>query len=149
MVNIKEIKSIGTGRRKKMRVGRGPGSGQGKTAGRGHKGYGQRSGTGGKLGFEGGQMPLYRRQPKRGFTNAPFKVTYSSVNVGDLKDIADGESVDIEFLKASGLLRKNARRLKILGGGELNRKLKIKADRFSATARQKIEAAGGEIEESR
>ena len=132
-----------------MRVGRGPGSGKGKTCGRGTKGYGSRSGSGGKVGFEGGQMPLYRRQPKRGFTNAPFKVTYTTVNVGDLRVLDEGTVVDLSLLREKGFVKKNARRLKILGGRELDRKLFVKADRFSASARRKIEEAGGEIEENR
>lgn len=146
MVDLKDIKSKGTGRKKLMRVGRGPGSGKGKTCGRGHKGYGQRSGTGGKVGFEGGQMPLYRRLPKRGFTNAPFKVTYTTVNVGRLKAFGDGDVVDLAVLKEKGLVRKNARRIKILAGGDLEIKLTVKADRFSTKAKEKIEAAGGQTE---
>ena len=149
MVDLKTIMSADTGRKKKMRVGRGPGSGKGKTSGRGMKGQGSRSGVGGKVGHEGGQMPLYRRQPKRGFTNAPFKVTYTAVNVGALENIEEGSEVDLALLKSKGLVKKNARRLKILGTGELSRKLKVKAHRFSDAARKKIEAAGGEVEESR
>ncbi len=149
MVDLKDIKCKGSARKKLMRVGRGPGSGKGTTSGRGNKGYGQRSGASGKVGFEGGQMPLYRRQPKRGFTNAPFKVTFSAVNVGNLNEIEEGGVVDLALLKEKGLIKKNARRVKVLGGGELKTKLTVKAHKFSATAREKIEAAGGTIEESR
>jgi len=149
MVSLKEIKCKGSGRKKKMRVGRGPGSGKGKTSGRGMKGQGSRSGTGGKMGFEGGQMPLYRRLPKRGFTNAPFKVVYTTINVGDLEVLNEGDQVDLALLKTKGMIKKNAKKLKILGGGELKTKLKIQADNCSASARQKIEAVGGEIEVSR
>ncbi len=147
MVDLKEIKHKNSGHKKKKRVGRGPGSGLGKTSGRGMKGYGSRSGSGGKLGFEGGQMPLYRRLPKRGFTNAPFKVVYSTVNVSGLNSFEEGSVVDLDGIKKKGLVRKNARMLKVLGGGEIDKKLKVKAHKFSAAARKKIEAAGGEIEE--
>lgn len=147
-MDLKQIKNRGSGHRKKMRVGRGPGSGKGKTSGRGQKGYGSRSGTGGKLGFEGGQMPIYRRLPKRGFTNSPFQVNYSIINVGDLKGFESGETVDLEGMKARGLVKKNARLLKVLGGGEIEIGLKIRAHRFSAAARRKIEEAGGEVLEN-
>ena len=148
-MDLKDVKSKGSAHHRSKRVGRGPGSGKGKTCGRGQKGYGSRSGSGGKVGFEGGQMPIYRRLPKRGFTNAPFKVTYSTVNVGDLAGFSAGETVDLAAVKAKGLVKKNAKLLKILGGGELGSKLTVRADRFSASARQKIEAAGGEAVEIR
>lgn len=148
MVDLKDIKCKGSARKKLMRVGRGSGSGKGTTSGRGNKGYGQRSGASGKVGFEGGQMPLYRRQPKRGFTNAPFKVTYSAINVGTLNELEEGVVVDLALLKEKGLIKKNAKRVKVLGGGELKAKLTVKAGRFSATAREKIEAAGGSIQEA-
>ncbi len=147
-MDLKQIKDRGSGRKKKMRVGRGPGSGKGKTSGRGQKGYGSRSGTGGKMGFEGGQMPAYRRLPKRGFTNSPFQVVYSIVNVGNLKDFGSGETVDLEGMKAKGLIKKNARLLKVLGGGDIGVSLKVRAHRFSAAARKKIEDAGGEVLEN-
>ncbi len=148
MVDLKDIKCKGSARKKLMRVGRGPGSGKGTTSGRGNKGYGARSGSGGKLGFEGGQMPLYRRQPKRGFTNAPFKVTYTAINVGTLSEVEEGSVVDLALLKEKGLIKKNAKRVKVLGGGELKTKLTVKAQKFSAKAREKIEAAGGSVEDA-
>jgi large subunit ribosomal protein L15 len=146
-MDLKEIKQTETSRTKRFRVGRGPGSGLGKTCGRGQNGYGSRSGSGGKLGFEGGQMPLYRRLPKKGFTNARFKSTYSILNIRDLKDFHAGDTVDLESAKSRNLVKKKASNLKILGAGELEVKLTVKANRFSETARRKIEAAGGVVEE--
>ncbi|HEX9733270.1 MAG TPA: 50S ribosomal protein L15 [Thermoanaerobaculia bacterium] len=128
---------------KKKRLGRGPGSGTGKTAGRGHKGQRSRSGYSQRPGFEGGQMPLIRRVPKRGFTNV-FRTEYSVVNVGQLAEL-EGE-VTPEVLLAKGLVRRG-RRVKVLGEGELKAALKVKAHRFSRAAREKIEAAGGICEE--
>jgi len=93
-------------------------------------------------------MPLYRRQPKRGFTNAPFKVIFTAINVGTLNEIEEGAVVDLAFLKEKGLIKKNAKRVKVLGGGELKTKLTVKAQKFSAKAREKIEAAGGTIEDA-
>lgn len=146
-MDLKSIKNTDTSRTKKFRVGRGPGSGLGKTCGRGQNGLGSRSGSGGKLGFEGGQMPLYRRLPKKGFTNARFKTTYSILNLNDLKVFNDGDEVDLDAAKTHRLVKKNASNLKILGSGDIDKKLTVKANRFSATAREKIEAAGGKIEE--
>ena len=128
------------------RKGRGPGSGNGKTAGKGHKGQNARSGGGVRPGFEGGQLPLYRKLPKRGFKNR-FAVNYSIVNVEALNRFEDGAIVDIEALKAAKLVRKELDGVKILGNGELTKKLTVKATVFSATAKEKIEAAGGKIEE--
>jgi large subunit ribosomal protein L15 len=146
-MDLKTVKKTKTSRTKRFRVGRGPGSGLGKTCGRGHKGYGSRSGSGGKLGFEGGQMPLYRRLPKKGFTNARFMNIYTILNIRDLKEFEAGETVDLEAAKSRSLVKKNATNLKILGAGELEVKLTVKANRFSETARRKIEAAGGVAEE--
>ena len=146
-MDLKTIKKTKTSRKKRTRVGRGPGSGLGKTCGRGMNGYGSRSGSGGKLGFEGGQMPLYRRLPKKGFSNHPFKKVFSIVNVRDLKVFKDGETVDLEAVKAHRLVKDNATNLKILGSGELGIKLTVKANKFSESARQKIESAGGAVEE--
>lgn len=127
------------------RVGRGHGSGYGKTAGRGHKGQKARSGGGVRIGFEGGQMPLHRRIPKRGFNNI-FAKRYAVVNVADL-DIFDNDTVvDTELLKQTGLVKKVYDGVKILGDGELTKKLTVKAAAFSASALQKIEAAGGKAE---
>ena len=128
------------------RKGRGPGSGNGKTAGKGHKGQNARSGGGVRPGFEGGQLPLYRKLPKRGFKNR-FAVNYAIVNVCDLNKFEDGAVVDLEALMAAKIVRKELDGLKVLGTGELTKKLTVKATVFSATAKEKIEAAGGKIEE--
>ena len=128
------------------RKGRGPGSGNGKTAGKGHKGQNARSGGGVRPGFEGGQLPLYRKLPKRGFKNR-FAVNYSIVNVAALNKFEDGAVVDLEALLAAKIVRKPIDGLKVLGNGDLTKKLTVKATVFSATAKEKIEAAGGKIEE--
>ena len=127
------------------RVGRGAGSGLGKTSGRGHKGQKARSGGGVRPGFEGGQMPLIRRIPKRGFYN-PFSTHYAIVNVADLASFEAGAVVDFAALKAAGLVKKELDGLKVLGEGELNVALTVKAAKFTQTAREKIEAAGGKAE---
>ena len=129
-----------------FRKGRGPGSGNGKTAGKGHKGQNARSGGGVRPGFEGGQLPLYRKLPKRGFKNR-FAVNYAIVNVDSLNAFDNGAVVDLEALKAARLVRKELDGLKILGSGELTKALTVKATVFSAAAKAKIEAAGGKIEE--
>ena len=128
------------------RKGRGPGSGNGKTAGKGHKGQNARSGGGVRPGFEGGQLPLYRKLPKRGFNNR-FAVNYAIVNVEALNAFDNGAVVDAAALKAAKLVRKELDGIKILGAGELTKALTVKATVFSATAKEKIEAAGGKIEE--
>ena len=128
------------------RRGRGPGSGNGKTAGKGHKGQNARSGGGVRPGFEGGQLPLYRKLPKRGFKNR-FATNYAIVNVAALNKFEDGAVVDLEALLAAKIVRKELDGLKVLGNGELTKKLTVKATVFSATAKEKIEAAGGKIEE--
>ncbi len=127
------------------RKGRGVGSGNGKTAGKGHKGQNARSGGGVRPGFEGGQLPLYRKLPKRGFNNKFAKV-YAIVNVEALNAFEDGAVVDMAALVAKKIVRKENDGLKILGNGELTKKLTVKATVFSATAKEKIEAAGGKIE---
>ena len=129
------------------RKGRGPGSGNGKTAGKGHKGQNARSGGGVRPGFEGGQIPLYRKLPKRGFKNFPFKKVYAIVNVSDLNKFEDGAVVDTALLLENKIIRKELDGLKVLGNGELTKKLTVKAAVFSATAKEKIEAAGGKTEE--
>ena len=129
------------------RKGRGPGSGNGKTAGKGHKGQNARSGGGVRPGFEGGQLPIYRKLPKRGFNNYKFAKNYAIVNVEDLNRFVDGTVVDLEVLMAAKLVRKPMDGLKVLGNGELTKKLTVKAAVFSATAKEKIEAAGGKVEE--
>ena len=127
------------------RRGRGPGSGNGKTAGKGHKGQNARSGGGVRPGFEGGQIPLYRKLPKRGFTNH-FAKNYAIVNVSDLNCFEDGAVVDLEALLAAKIIRKPLDGLKVLGNGEITKKVTVKAAVFSATAKEKIEAAGGKTE---
>ena len=128
------------------RKGRGPGSGNGKTAGKGHKGQNARSGGGVRPGFEGGQLPLYRKLPKRGFKNR-FAVNYATINVSALNVFEDGAVVDLATLVEKRMVRKSLDGLKVLGGGELTKKLTVKARVFSATAKEKIEASGGKTEE--
>ncbi|NTV51262.1 MAG: 50S ribosomal protein L15 [Desulfobulbaceae bacterium] len=131
--------------RPRKRIGRGPGSGHGKTATRGHKGFKARSGGGVKVGFEGGQMPLQRRIPKRGFNN-PFRQEYGVVNVSALERFESGTRVDRVALIEAGLVSKNFLLVKILGDGELSKSLTVTVDKMSESARRKIEAAGGKIE---
>ena len=131
---------------KAWRKGRGPGSGNGKTAGKGHKGQNARSGGGVRPGFEGGQIPLYRRLPKRGFTNDMFKKVYAFVNVSALDKFEDGAVVNAEALVAAGLVKKVCDGVKVLGNGEITKKLTVQATIFSASAKEKIEAAGGKVE---
>ncbi|NLL06605.1 MAG: 50S ribosomal protein L15 [Clostridiaceae bacterium] len=128
------------------RKGRGAGTGNGKTAGRGHKGQNARAGGGVRPGFEGGQMPLYRRIPKRGFNNKLFAKVYSEVNVSDLNKFENGDVVTPELLIEKGLVKKIVDGVAILGNGELSKKLTVKAARFTKTASEKIEAAGGKAE---
>ena len=129
------------------RKGRGVGSGNGKTAGRGHKGQNARTGCGVRPGFEGGQIPLYRRLPKRGFTNSLFKKEYAIINLETLdKLFNDGDAVSMETLLEKGVIRKELNGLKVLGRGEITKKLTVKAAIFSASAKEKIEAAGGKAE---
>ena len=127
------------------RVGRGHGSGWGKTSGKGHKGQNARSGGGVRPGFEGGQMPLARRIPKRGFNNI-FAAKMAAVNVSSLEIFKEGTEVDAELLLASGLVKNIDNGVKILGNGEISKKLTVKASAFSETAKEKIEAAGGKAE---
>ena len=148
-MNLADVRAAYIPRKNRKRVGRGPGSGSGKTCGRGHKGQQSRSGGGTPIGFEGGQMPLYRRLPKRGFNNSIFRKVFAIVNVGQL-DAAfeDGATVDAEAIRAAHLINAKTGPIKILGGGELTKKLNVSADRFSGSARKKIEAAGGEVSDS-
>ena len=127
------------------RLGRGSGSGLGKTSGKGHKGAKARSGGGKRPGFEGGQMPLYRRVPKRGFSNV-FRTEYAEVNVERLEAFEDGETVNAQALLEKKIIRKELDGVKILGGGELTKKLTVQAAKFSASAKEKIEAVGGKAE---
>ncbi len=140
--NLSNVKGA-THRRK--RVGCGEGGGHGKTSGRGGKGQTARSGGGIRIGFEGGQMPLFRKLPIRGFNNKNFRTEYETVNVGELAKLDDSVTeVDREALAVAGLVRLNDKPLKILGEGEITKALKIKADKFSGSAKEKIEKAGGE-----
>ena len=133
--------------KKAYRKGRGAGSGNGKTAGRGHKGQWARSGGGVRPGFEGGQMPAYRRLPKRGFDNSKFATTYAIINLAQLEEsFEDGETVDLVALIESGLIAKPLDGLKVLGNGNLTKKLTVKAQKISEAAKAKIEAAGGNVE---
>jgi large subunit ribosomal protein L15 len=133
-------------KRGRKRIGRGPGSGTGKTAGKGHKGQKSRSGYSRRYGFEGGQMPLVRRLPKRGFTNI-FRVEFQVVNLRDLERVfADGDTVSPESLTEKGLVRGGKRLVKVLGDGELSKKLAVQVHKFSASARAGIEKAGGSCE---
>ena len=134
-----------SGNVKAYRKGRGPGSGNGKTAGRGHKGQNARSGGGVRPGFEGGQMPLYRRLPKRGFYNKRFAPAYITINVKDLEVFDNGTAVDAKALAEKGIIAvpKNNDGIKILGNGELTKKLDVTAAKFTAAAKEKIEKAGG------
>ena len=127
------------------RLGRGVGSGLGKTSGKGHKGAKARSGGGKRPGFEGGQMPLYRRVPKKGFTSI-FRVEYATVNVGQLEVFTEDTVGNAELLKAAGIIKKTLGGVKILGNGELTKKLTVEAAKFTDSAKQKIEAVGGKAE---
>ena len=130
----------------RKRVGRGPGSGLGKTSGKGHKGQNARSGGGVRPGFEGGQLPLYRRLPKRGFKNAKFRTVYATVNVEQLNVFENGTVVTPALLKDTGLLKKQLDGVKVLGNGKLEKKLTIQANKFSASALEKIKEAGSKAE---
>ena len=146
-MKLNEMTSAGNA--KAYRKGRGAGSGNGKTAGRGHKGQNARSGGGVRPGFEGGQMPLYRRMPKRGFNNKRFALDYIEVNVADLEKFENGAEVSAQILADAGIisLPKVNDGIKILGNGELTKKLTVKAAKFTASAKEKIEKAGGTAEE--
>ncbi len=144
MITLDMLKPHEGAKKKKKRVGRGPGSGHGKTACRGHKGQRSRSGGGVPPGFEGGQMPLYRQLPKRGFKN-PFRKVYGVVNVKDLSRL-DQDQVDLETLQSRGMVAKRFKLLKVLGEGSIDRPVTVKAHAVSKTAREKIEAVGGRIE---
>ncbi|HAA51280.1 MAG TPA: 50S ribosomal protein L15 [Planctomycetaceae bacterium] len=134
-------------RKRRRRVGRGPGSGHGKTAGRGHKGYGSRAGASRRPGFQGGQMPLFRRMAKRGFNNKAFADVVAIVNVATLEELFEkGDTVDQQTLQAKGLAKGRFDLLKILGQGDLSKSLTVVADRFSKSAVEKIEAAGGTVQ---
>lgn len=145
-MKLHELSPAAGSKKSVKRIGRGPASGQGKTAGKGHKGQKARSGGGVRPGFEGGQMPLQRRVPKRGFVNI-FRKEYAAVNVATLDKIFDnGATVDAEALINAGVLKKTLDGVKILGNGELTKKLDVKVNAYSEAAKQKIEAAGGKAE---
>jgi large subunit ribosomal protein L15 len=144
-MRLDELKPAPGSNKKRKRVGRGDGSGHGKTSGRGHKGQGARSGGNVQPGFEGGQMPLQRRLPKRGFHNI-HRVELTVVNLGQLEALLDGTEATPETLVAQGLVNGKNRRIKILGEGSLSKALTVRAHGFSAKAKEKIEAAGGKAE---
>jgi large subunit ribosomal protein L15 len=144
-MNLSDLAPASGATKKRKRIGRGPGSGHGKTSGKGHKGRGARSGGNTPPGYEGGQMPLQRRLPKRGFHN-PFRVEYSIVNIGQLETgFEAGAVVDVPALRARGLVRRG-RPVKVLADGTLTKSLTVKVNKFSAAAKQKLEAAGGNAE---
>lgn len=130
----------------RKRVGRGPGSGLGKTSGKGHKGQNARSGGGVRPGFEGGQLPLFRRLPKRGFSNARFKTEYAVINLSDLNGFENEAVITPELLKEMGLVKNQLDGVKILGNGKLEKKLVVRANKFSEIAKQEIEKLGGKAE---
>lgn len=144
-MKLHELSPAAGSAKKAWRKGRGPGSGNGKTAGKGHKGQNARSGGGVRPGFEGGQIPLYRKLPKRGFNNK-FATTYAIVNVSDLEVFENGTTVTLDLLLEKRIVRKPYDGLKVLGNGELTKKLTVEASIFSAGAKAKIEAAGGKTE---
>ncbi|CUL44108.1 50S ribosomal protein L15 [Listeria monocytogenes] len=144
-MKLHELKPSEGSRKERNRVGRGTGSGNGKTSGRGHKGQKARSGGGVRLGFEGGQLPLFRRIPKRGFTNINRK-EFAIVNLDVLNRFEDGTEVTSELLVETGIIRNEKSGIKILSNGNIEKKLTVKANKFSAAAKEAIEAAGGKIE---
>ena len=144
-MKIHELKAVDGSTKEVKRIGRGHGSGNGKTAGKGHKGQKARAGRGQRFGFEGGQMPLQRRVPKRGFNNI-FATEYAVVNLSDLNTFEDGAVVDAAALLEKGIIKKEYDGLKVLGNGELSKKVTVKAAAFSASAKDKIVAAGGKYE---
>ena len=146
-MNLDNIPTIKGATHPTKRLGRGEGGGHGKTAGRGHNGQKSRSGGGIRIGFEGGQMPLYRKLPRRGFNNKNFKVSYQLVNVDELERL-EGATVDRASLIAAGLIRDNDQGVKLLGDGEVSTAYTVKVSKVSATAKGKIEAAGGKIVEA-
>jgi len=147
-MNLAEAKALGLKFPDRKRVGRGTGSGLGKTSGRGHKGAKARSGWSRRIGWEGGQMPIYRRVPKRGFNNKNFEKVYTIINVSDLEVFDAGATVDLQAVLAKGLTSqpKHSELFKVLGDGELTRSLTVRVDAITKTAREKIEQAGGTVE---
>jgi len=145
-VKLFELNPTQGSKKAPMRKGRGPGSGNGKTAGKGHKGQNARAGGGVRPGFEGGQMPFYMRMPKRGFNNKVFAKVYAEVNVSDLDIFDNGIIVTAQLLREKGLIKKINDGVAILGNGEITKKLTVQASRFTKTASEKIEATGGKVE---
>ncbi len=144
-MKINDLSPASGSKRGRKRIGRGPGSGHGKTSCRGHKGQKSRSGGGVRPGFEGGQMPIHRRLPKRGFKN-PFRKEYSVVNVGDLSQFEPNTQLDPDVLREAGLLWKMLDGVKLLGSGEVTHPLVVRVHKISQSAREKIEGAGGRVE---
>ena len=144
-MNLNEMKYNPGARSTTKRLGRGQGSGQGKTAGKGHKGQNARSGGGVAIGFEGGQTPLYKRIPKRGFKNFA-RINYAIINLEDLNKFEDGATVTLEVLHDAGLIKKTLDGLKVLGNGKLEKKLTVKCNKISASAKEAIEKVGGSVE---
>lgn len=148
-MNIQSLKPAENSRFKEKRLGRGIGSGLGKTSGKGHKGQNARSGGGVRVGFEGGQMPLVRKLPRRGFNNSIFKKQYSIVNVSDLNKFEENAVVDANALIEKGIIsRVEEYGIKILGNGKLEKALTVKANKFSESAKKKIKKSGGKVEEA-
>ena len=146
-MNLEEVMRNGVRRKKRKRIGRGPGSGQGKTAGKGQKGQKSRSGYSRRYAFEGGQMPIARRVPKKGFNNK-WRVEYEVINLDQIDSrFAEGATVSPATIREAGLLKNSSARIKILGRGELTKKVTVEAHGFSATARSQIEASGGKVVE--
>ncbi len=146
-MDLSNLKPAAGAEKDKKRIGRGPGSGNGKTAGRGHKGAQSRSGYSFKRGFEGGQMPLHRRLPKRGFNNKAFRIEYAVVNLDQLESVFDsGATVNADTLREAGLVRGKRSRIKVLGRGEVTKALNVHAHKFSGKAAEKLAAAGGKAE---
>ena len=146
-MNLQDIPNIKGATHPTKRLGRGEGSGHGKTSGKGHKGQKARSGGGIPIGFEGGQMPLYRKLPRRGFNNFNFRTSFQTVNVGDLERL-QGETVNRDALVEAGLIRDNKQGVKLLGDGQPGKAFTVEVDKVSAPAKRKIEAAGGKIVEA-
>ena len=145
-MKLHELKPNEKAFKERKRLGRGTASGTGKTSGKGHKGQNARSGGGVRPGFEGGQLPLFRRLPKRGFTNAMFKTRYAVINLSDLNKFENGAEVTPEILKNMGIVKNLKDGIKVLGNGTLEKKLTVKANKFSLKAKEAIEKSGGKIE---
>lgn len=144
-MDLKSVCQKGTPYKARQRVGRGIGSGSGKTSSRGHKGWGQRSGSSRRPGYEGGQMPIYRRVPNRGFSNIRFRTDYTVINVDKLDAFEAGATVDLKTILDKGLVSLNTKLLKVLGNGDVTKALTVRGQKFSKSAAEKIKAAGGTV----